>query len=86
VITTLMCNEEIRWQELAEQLQMSVEQIQAMTAYSEERMQRFAEDGLILFDREGIVMREKGSPYVRTVAASLDPLLIHSDKTFSKPI
>ena len=57
-----MCNEEIRWQELAEQLQMSVEQIQAMTAYSEERMQRFAEDGLSL-RREGIVMREKGSPY-----------------------
>ncbi len=86
VITTLMCNEEIHWQELAERLHLTREEVQAMTAYSEEQMRRFADDGLILFDSEQIVMREKGSPYVRNVAASLDKLLIHTDKTFSKPI
>ncbi len=86
VITTLMCNEEIHWQELAERLHLTQEEVQSMTAYSEEKMQQFADDGLILFDSEQIVMREKGSPYVRNVAASLDKLLIHTDKTFSKPI
>ncbi|KUL09825.1 MAG: Coproporphyrinogen dehydrogenase, partial [Proteiniphilum sp. 51_7] len=86
VITTLMCNGEIHWQELAEQLHLTREEVQAMTAYSEEKMRRFADDGLILFDSEQIVMREKGSPYVRNVAASLDKLLIHTNKTFSKPI
>lgn len=86
VITTLMCNGEIHWQELAERLHLTREEVQAMTAYSEEKMRRFADDGLILFDSEQIVMREKGSPYVRNVAASLDKLLIHTDKTFSKPI
>ena len=86
VITTLMCNEEIRWQDLAERLHLTSEEVKAMTAYSEEKMQQFADDGLILFDSEQIVMREKGSPYVRNVAASLDKLLIHTDKMFSKPI
>ena len=86
VITTLMCNGEIHWQDLAERLHLTREEVQAMTAYSEEKMRQFADDGLILFDSEQIVMREKGSPYVRNVAASLDKLLIHTNKTFSKPI
>lgn len=86
VITTLMCNEEIHWQELAERLHLTREEVKTMTAYSEEKMQQFADDGLIFFDSEQIVMREKGSPYVRNLAASLDKLLIHTDKTFSKPI
>lgn len=86
VITALMCNEKIRWQELAERLHLTKEEVQAMTAYSEEQMRRFADDGIIFFDEEQIVMREKGSPFIRNVAASLDKLLIHSDKKFSKPI
>lgn len=86
VITALMCNEKISWQELAERLHLTKEEVQAMTAYSEEQMRRFADDGIIFFDEERIEMREKGSPFIRNVAASLDKLLIHSDKKFSKPI
>lgn len=86
VITTLMCNGEIHWKELAERLRIPREELQTMTAFSEEKMRSFADDGLIFFDQDQIVMREKGSPYVRNVAASLDPLLLNSNKTFSKPI
>ncbi|MBK5195475.1 MAG: oxygen-independent coproporphyrinogen III oxidase [Proteiniphilum sp.] len=86
VITDLMCNEQIDWQQIASRLQRSVDEIKSATAYSSEKMKAFEEDGIILFDELKIVMREKGSPFIRNVAASLDKLLIHTDKTFSKPI
>jgi len=86
VITDLMCNEQIDWQQIATRLHQSAGEIKAATAYSEATMKRFEEDGIILFDQQKIVMREKGSPFIRNVAASLDRLLINTDKTFSKPI
>ncbi len=86
VITDLMCNEQVDWQQIASRLQRSAGEIKTATAYSEATMKRFEEDGIIYFDKQKIVMREKGSPFIRNVAASLDSLLINTDKTFSKPI
>ena len=86
VITDLMCNEQIDWQQIASRLQRSAGEIKASTSYSEAKMKSFEEDGIIHFDEEKIVMREKGSPFIRNVAASLDKLLTNTDKTFSKPI
>jgi len=86
VITDLMCNEQVDWQQIATRLHQSAGVIKAATAYSEATMKRFEEDGIIHYDDGKIVMREKGSPFIRNVAASLDRLLINTDKTFSKPI
>ena len=86
VITELMCNEQINWQELAVRMQRSIDEVKAATAYSEKKMRAFEQDGIIVFDDRKIIMKQKGSPFVRNVAASLDKLLINSDKTFSKPI
>jgi oxygen-independent coproporphyrinogen-3 oxidase len=86
VITELMCNEQINWQELAVRMQRSIDEVKTATAYSEKKMRAFEQDGIIVFDDQKIVMKQKGSPFVRNVAASLDKLLINSDKTFSKPI
>lgn len=86
VISELMCNDKIDWLALAQRLQLSVAEVKLNTNYSEKKMQEFAADGIIYFDENQIVMQQKGSPFVRNVAASMDKLLINSDKTFSKPI
>ena len=86
VITDLMCNEQVDWQLLASRLGRSPGEVKAATAYSEATMKAMEEDGIIDYDDKMIVMREKGSPFIRNVAASLDRLLMHTDKTFSKPI
>ena len=86
VIESLMCNYEINWIEIAERLKVSVDQLKAATALDSEKMNIFADDGLITFTDNTIKMTEEGSPFVRNVAASLDKLLIHTTKTFSKPI
>ncbi|PLB87006.1 oxygen-independent coproporphyrinogen III oxidase [Dysgonamonadaceae bacterium] len=86
VITDLMCNDQIEWQQIAARLNLTIAEVKAATAYSEQKMQEFAADGIIDFDENHLVMKEKGSPFLRNVAASLDKLLIHSNKLFSKPI
>lgn len=86
VISELMCNEQIHWAEVAQRLQRTIVELKTATNYSDEKMQEFANDGIIYFDEYKIVMQHKGSPFVRNVAASMDKLLINTDKTFSKPI
>uniref|UniRef100_A0AB33JU94 Coproporphyrinogen-III oxidase n=1 Tax=Prevotella sp. GTC17262 TaxID=3236797 RepID=A0AB33JU94_9BACT len=86
VIETLMCNYRINWQEIANHTQTSVEQLKAATAYNEQKLQEFAADGIIRFDESHLEMTDDASPMVRNVAASLDPLMLKSDKSFSKAI
>lgn len=86
VITSLMCNYSLNWQELAERLKTEVEVIKSATAYNEQILQNFADDHLIEWNREEINMTSQGALFVRNVAASLDKLMLHSNKTFSKPV
>ncbi|WP_106829711.1 oxygen-independent coproporphyrinogen III oxidase [Parabacteroides pacaensis] len=86
VITSLMCNYSLNWQELAERLKTEVEVIKSATAYNEQILQNFADDHLIEWNREEINMTSEGALFVRNVAASLDKLMLHSNKTFSKPV
>ena len=85
-IETLMCNYSLNWKELADRLSLSVDEVKAATAYDEDRLREFASDGLIEYDTDHIRITPEGSLFVRNVAASLDKLMLHSDKTFSKPV
>ena len=86
VIEMLMCNYTLRWEELANRLSLSVEEIKRATAYNEQRLQEFADDGLIIWDADHIQMTSEGKLFVRNVAASLDKLMLKTDKSFSKPV
>lgn len=86
VIETLMCNYSLNWQEVADRLSLPVNEVKAATAYNEARLREFAADGIIHFDDRHIQMTPEGALFVRNVAASLDRLMIHSNKTFSKPV
>ncbi|WP_455641310.1 oxygen-independent coproporphyrinogen III oxidase [Parabacteroides sp.] len=86
VIETLMCNYSLDWKELADRLSLSVDEVKAATAYNDDRLREFAEDGIIEYDSEQIRITPEGNLFVRNVAASLDKLMLHSDKSFSKPV
>lgn len=86
VIEALMCNYRIDWKDLSERLDIPVRDIKNETAYDEQRLQEFADDGIIEFDTDHIRMTSEGTLFVRNVAASLDRLMLHSDKSFSKPV
>lgn len=84
VITSLMCNYEINWQDLSNLLNSSITEIKAALNYDENILQTFAKDGVITFDSEHIKILPDATPFVRNVAASLDKLMINSNKQFSK--
>lgn len=85
-IEMLMCNYSLDWHELAARLSLSVEEVKAATAYDEQRMDDFVADGLIEYNDRQIRMTADGALFVRNVAASLDKLMLHSNKSFSKPV
>lgn len=86
VIESLMCNYFIDWNQLSEQLSLPAGEVKSATAYDERRLDIFARDGLIEFATDYLAMTSTGSPFVRNVAASLDPLMLNTALSFSKPV
>ena len=86
VIETLMCNYSLRWSDVASRMGVSVDEIRKACQYDETVIGQMATDGLIIFDADQIIMNSDGRPFVRSVAAALDPLMKNTDKHFSRPI
>ncbi|MBQ9261779.1 MAG: oxygen-independent coproporphyrinogen III oxidase [Prevotella sp.] len=76
VIDSLMCNYTVT---------LTDEQ-RAVLNYDEQRLAEMQADGIITIDGNTIRMVHESSPFVRNVAALLDPLMQHTTKTFSKPV
>ena len=86
VIETLMCNYYIDWRDIAEKWNVDVDEIKSSTAYNSEILADMKNDGILDFDDNTIRITADGSPFVRNVAAALDPLMKNTTKSFSKPI
>lgn len=86
VIETLMCNYSLDWDELSGRLSLPVETIRMATAYKEELLREFAEDGIITLDDHTIRVTQEGRLFVRNVAASLDKRLLQTNHNYSKPV
>lgn len=85
-IESLMCNYCIDWNDLASLLGISAEEVQSSTGYTINKMNELANDGLIEFDNDKLQVTADGVPFVRNIAASLDPMIMSSEQRFSKPI
>ena len=86
VIETLMCNYHIDWAQLAEELSLTVDEVKAAIHYDEPRLREMEADGILHFTTNTLEITGEGNPFVRTVAATLDPMMVNTDKKFSKPI
>ena len=86
VIETLMCNYHIDWTQLAEELSLTVDEVKAAIHYDEPRLREMEADGILHFTTNTLEITGEGNPFVRTVAATLDPMMVNTDKKFSKPI
>ena len=86
VVETLMCNYALNWNDVAAHVGASADEVRQACHYSEQRLAEMQADGLLRFDDDHIEVNTCGRPFVRCVAAALDPLMAHNDKQFSKPI
>lgn len=86
VISALMCNYTVKWSEIAQRMDVSVGDIKASLNYDEKVLSDFAKDGIIEYDDQHILVLSDAAPFVRNVAASLDKLMLNSDKKYSKSV
>jgi oxygen-independent coproporphyrinogen-3 oxidase len=86
VITELMCNEQVVWNEIGKRYSKSGEEIRNTIKYDTDKLKEFESDGIIHISDEKIQVTEKGLILIRNVAASFDPLLTNSTKSFSKSV
>jgi oxygen-independent coproporphyrinogen-3 oxidase len=86
VIKSLMCNYYVDWRDIANKWNVDIDEIKSATAYNSEILADMKNDGILDFDDNTIRITADGSPFVRNVAAALDPLMKNTTKSFSKPI
>lgn len=86
VISELMCNYTVNWNEIAESLSLTTEKIKSAINYNESALAEFANDGIIEFDSDHVTILPGASPFVRNVAASFDKLINTKENRYSKSI
>jgi oxygen-independent coproporphyrinogen-3 oxidase len=86
IISSLMCNNYIRWSAVASSMNISVEQLKDAIIYDTAKLDGFRNDGIITYDDSYIRILPEATPFVRNVAASFDKLLLNTAKQFSKPV
>ena len=86
VVETLMCNYQLYWPDVAQRLGLTGDEVRKACIYNEDLMREMAADGILTLDGEHLYISTDGRPFVRCVAAAMDPLMVNTDKKFSKPI
>lgn len=86
IITELMCNEQVVWDEIGKRFSKTGDEIKGIIVYDTEKLKEFEADGIIRLSDEKIEVTKDGLILIRNVAASFDPILLNSDKTFSKSV
>lgn len=86
VITELMCNEQVVWDEIGYRFGKTGKEIRNIVNYDTKKLKEFEADGIIRLSDEKIEVTKEGLILIRNVAASFDPLLISTTKTFSKSV
>lgn len=86
VISELMCNYTVNWQDVANQLSISTDNVKSALNYNEDILKEFADDGIIEFNETHISILPAATPFVRNVAASLDKLITTQENKYSKSI
>lgn len=86
VITSLMCNNCVEWAVVASKFGCTVEEVKQSTTYNPKTIAQFVEDGICIESGHRLEVTPSGLMFIRNVAASLDKLMINSEKSFSKPL
>jgi oxygen-independent coproporphyrinogen-3 oxidase len=85
-LTHFMCNKGINWSTMADRLNICISDLKKALMYNNTSLVEFQNDGIVLVDEDSIKITEDGLPFIRNVAASFDPLLKNTNRTFSKAV
>ncbi len=84
IITRLMCNYRLNWVQLQDELGDYTNDVREFA--DEKKLEEFAADSLIEYNRNGIRVTKEGMFFVRNIAASFDPFYKVQENKYSKPV
>jgi oxygen-independent coproporphyrinogen-3 oxidase len=73
VVNEIMCNKYLSWTEISSRLGVPKKNLLEQFVPDISRLREFSEDGLLVFSDDEIHVTERGSLFIRNIAASLDP-------------
>lgn len=86
VITYVMCNKELDWTNIANEFDISSEELRKTVVPDEKAIHLFEKDELIVTDKNGFKVTETGSLFIRNIAAALDPAFKSQQNKYSKSV
>ncbi len=86
VITHVMCNKYISFEQLSMQLDVSKQDILDATGYDAERLKELVVDGLVAEKEDGFEILPDGFFFIRNVAMLFDPALRNDLNSYSKTV
>jgi oxygen-independent coproporphyrinogen-3 oxidase len=86
VITEIMCNKHLNWEEQAENLHTTPEKLKSLLKFDEAVLRDFEADGFIVYSQDEISITETGSLFIRNIAASFDPDFKQTTNLYSRSV
>ncbi|MFO7829638.1 MAG: oxygen-independent coproporphyrinogen III oxidase [Bacteroidales bacterium] len=86
VINTLMCNQYLHWENMAGKLNLTVNDLKQSVSFNPDLFDDFVDDGLLIMNEHELKVTEKGSLFIRNVAATLDPEYKEQLNKYSKSV
>jgi oxygen-independent coproporphyrinogen-3 oxidase len=87
VINHLMCNRYMTWNDIADRLSISVEQLKETVNFDASKLEPLVSDDLLEVKDEGVIITSLGRFFIRNIAVAFDPAMsAPTDKKFSKSI
>ena len=86
VISEIMCNHYINWEQIADEMNVSASQIKEIVNYNPETLQSFIDDEMISLTDNELEVTSKGFFLIRNIAMAFDPQLNQENQKYSKTI
>lgn len=86
VITQLMCNQHLSISEICSDYQINLKEFKQITQFKPEKLDDFIKDGLLKFENHVMNVSEKGSLFIRNIAAAMDPEYMQQKNKYSKTV
>jgi oxygen-independent coproporphyrinogen-3 oxidase len=86
VVNSIMCNGVLVFEEIADQFQLTAQDIKDLTKFDPLKFEDFILDGLMVLDGDKIRINEKGFMFARNIAMALDPAYNQENNIYSKTV
>ncbi len=86
VINQIMCNQYIHWKSIADESNITINDLKSIVNYNVIKLQEMQDDGLLEFDQHHIAATETGKVLIRNIAALFDPMYKAEENRYSKTV